>query len=185
MTKQPHIISTGLYLLALLTLPVFAAGCSSDELEAKYPSGYDRTTTGDDIYGERESIFGKEGLKILGGKNDDKNDGSTGIGVNSYLWRASLDTVSFMPLSSADPFGGVIITDWYTPEETPDERFKVNVFILDRQLRSNGVKVKVFRQKARGGVWRDVDVADNTGPQMEEAILTRARQLRVADLAEE
>jgi len=174
-----------LSLAVLLTGVLFViSGCESYKGDAKYPSGYDRTTTGGDIYGQRQSIFGKDGLSILGGK-EEKNDGSNGIGVNSYLWRASLDTVSFMPLASADPFGGVIITDWYIAEEKPDERFKVNIFILDKQLRSDGVKVKVFRQVQKGGKWVDSTVADNTGPQMEEAILTRARQLRVADMGEE
>lgn len=175
-----------LMLFSTLTLSaIFISSCDSYRGEAKYPSGYDRTTTGGDIYGERQSIFGKGGLNILGGKDKEKNDGSNGIGVNSYLWRASLDTVTFMPLASADPFGGVIITDWYTAPEKPDERFKVNIFILDKQLRSDGVKVKVFRQISKGGKWVDSTVADNTGPQMEDAILTRARQLRVADMGEE
>ena len=171
-----------------LMIPFLMGGCGGmPDIggEAKYPSGADRTTTGDDIYGKKESIFGKDGLKLLGGKDDKPTDGSTGIGVNSFLWRASLDTVSFMPLSSADPFGGVIITDWYSPEEKQGERFKVNVFILDRQLRSDGVKVKVFRQVASNGRWVDSRVADNTASQMDEAILTRARQLRVAQLSEE
>jgi len=173
-------------LLACTALTLLLPACESFRGEEKYPSGYDRTTTGGDIYGEKDSIFGKGGFSILGGKDDAKNDGSTGIGVNSFLWRAALDTVSFMPLASADPFGGVIITDWYTPAEKPNERFKVNVFILDRQLRSDGVKVKVFRQyQQKGGRWIDSDVADKTAVQMEDAILTRARQLRVAALTEE
>ena len=170
----------------LLVAPLFAiTSCDSYRGEAKYPSGYDRTTTGNDIYGKQDSIFGKGGLSLLGGKDKESNDGSNGIGVNSYLWRAALDTVTFMPLASADPFGGVIITDWYTAPEKPDERFKVNIFILDKQLRSDGVKVKVFRQISKGGKWVDSTVADNTGPQMEDAILTRARQLRVADMGGE
>ena len=174
--------------LALILLAVTVLfsvnACDSYRGEAKYPSGLDRTTTGNDVYGKKESIFGKDGLTVLGGK-EEKNDGSNGIGVNSYLWRASLDTVSFMPLASADPFGGVIITDWYIAEEKPEERFKVNIFILDKQLRSDGVKVKVFRQVTKGGKWVDSTVADNTATQMEDAILTRARQLRVADMGEE
>lgn len=174
------------FALALLIASIFGVtACESYKGEAKYPTGMDRTTTGGDIYGERESLFGSSGLSLLGGKNKGKNDGSTGIGVNSYLWRASLDTVSFMPLASADPFGGVIITDWYIAQEKPNERFKVNIFILDKQLRSDGVKVKVFRQVKKGGNWVDSTVADNTGPQMEDAILTRARQLRVDGMGEE
>lgn len=172
-------------LLLVLIVALFAINaCSQYKGEAKYPTGADRTTTGGDIYGERESIFGKGGLNF-GGKDEGKDDGSSGIGVNSYLWRASLDTVSFMPLASADPFGGVIITDWYEAEEKPNERFKVNIFILDKQLRSDGVKVKVFRQISKGGKWVDTQVSDNTGPQMEDAILTRARQLRVAAMGAE
>lgn len=175
-----------LFIISFSIVTLFTiSGCESYKGEAKYPSGYDRTTTNGDIYGERQSVFGKGGLNIFGGKDEAKNDGSTGIGVNSYLWRASLDTVSFMPLASADPFGGVIITDWYIAEEKPEERFKVNVFILDKQLRSDGVKVKVFRQIQQGGKWVDSTVADNTGAQMEDAILTRARQLRVADMGGE
>jgi hypothetical protein len=166
---------------ALLLSTLLAAGCNSlPEPEAKYPSGLDRTTTDNDIYGERESIFGKDGLAIFGGKKDDAEDGSTGIGVNSFLWRAALDTVSFMPLASADPFGGVIITDWYSDPATPNERFKVNIFIMDKQLVSTGVEVKVFREVRSGSGWSPSTVADNTAASMEDAILTRARQLRVA-----
>ncbi len=170
--------------IILMTLLVSISACESYKGEAKYPTGHDRTTTGGDIYAQRESVFGEGGLSLLGGKKKE-DDGANGIGVNSYLWRASLDTVSFMPLASADPFGGVIITDWYVAEEKPDERFKVNVFILDKQLRSDGIKVKVFRQANKGGKWVDTTVADNTGPQMEDAILTRARQLRVAEMGGE
>ncbi|CAG0904458.1 unnamed protein product [Cyprideis torosa] len=148
--------------------------------EAKYPTGLDRTTTGDDVYGDKQSILGKDGLAIFGGKKKNADDGSTGIGVNSYLWRASLDTLSFMPLASADPFGGVIITDWYSAPEKPNERFKVNAFILDKQLVSTGIQVKVFRQAKKGGQWFDADVADDMGTKLEDSILTRARQLRVA-----
>ena len=104
------------------------------------------------------------------------------IGVNGFLWRATLDTLAFMPLASADPFGGVIITDWYTAEETPNERFKANVFILDRQLRSTGVQAKLFKQVNKGGRWVDAEVTKESQAQMEDAILTRARQLRHADL---
>ncbi|MCC7305362.1 MAG: DUF3576 domain-containing protein [Alphaproteobacteria bacterium] len=161
---------------SILTL----AACSSVKTEAVYPSGADRGETGGDIYGERQTIWGQGG-GILGGLGVNKGeDGSAGIGVNSYLWRASLETVSFMPLASADPFGGVILTDWYTAPETPDERFKVNVFILGKQLRSDGVRVRVFRQVARKGAWADADVPPDMGRQLEDTILTRARQLRVA-----
>jgi hypothetical protein len=162
------------------------AACGSvPQGEAKYPTGVDRNAAPggqNDIYSKAPSIFGDGGLLSLGRSKDDDHSGQTGLGVNSYLWRASLDTVSFMPLASADPFGGVILTDWYTPPETPNERLKLNVFILDRQLRSSGVQVKVFRQVRKGGDWKDADVANLTARQLEDTILTRARQLRVADM---
>ena len=151
--------------------------------EAKFPSGVDRTTTGDDIYGDKESILGKDGFSLFGKKKKGEA-GETGIGINSYLWRASLDTISFMPLASADPFGGVIITEWYASPEKPNERFKANVFILDKQLVSNGVSVKIFRQERTQAGWTDSAVASDTATKLEDAILTRARQLRVAELDE-
>lgn len=177
--------TTCLSLVAFCALFIVSACDSLPKGEAKFPTGLDRTTTGEDIYGEKESVFGGDGFSIFGGKNKKSaEDGSTGIGVNSFLWRASLDTVSFMPLASADPFGGVIITDWYSSEEKPDERFKLNVFILDKQLVSNGVSVKAFRQVKSRGNWKDSSVTEETARQLEDAILTRARQLRVAQLEE-
>jgi len=124
------------------------------------------------------NIFGGSGSSGGGG-------GGTGIGVNSYLWRATLDTVSFMPLASADPFGGVIITDWYSPPDRPNERFKVNIFILGRELRADGVRASVFRQtRDPGGQWIDAAVDQATGTDLENAILTRARQMRLSTTAE-
>ena len=84
-----------------------------------------------------------------------------------------------MPLSSADPFGGVIITDWYSPPETPSERFKVNIFILDRQLRADGIRVALFRQQRTDNNWLDAKVEKKTATNLENQILVRARQLRV------
>ena len=125
------------------------------------------------------TMFGEGGLFGDSSKGGPDN-GATGVGVNSLLWRASLDTISFMPLVSADPFGGVIITDWYTPPQTPDERFKVNIYILGRALRADGVRASVFRQTNQGGTWADAPVALNTSTDLENAILTRARQLRMS-----
>ncbi len=124
---------------------------------------------------------GKNGGLLESWFGGSKSSGaSSTITVNSYLWRASLDTVSFMPLSSADPFGGVIISDWYSPPETPDERFKVTVYILDRQLRADGLRVAVFRQhRAPAGSWIEARVDEKTGRELENAILKRARQMRL------
>jgi len=156
------------------------AGCSGIKTEAKYPSGLDRNMTGDDIYGKKQSIVGEGG--ILGRKK--KNTGESAIGVNSFLWRATLDTVSFMPLSSADPFGGVILTDWYTDSQKPNERVKINAFVMGRELKADGIRVRTFRQVKRGGTWQDANVSEDTASKLEDAILTRARELRIAHLAD-
>ncbi|GLR79904.1 hypothetical protein GCM10007856_25800 [Azospirillum oryzae] len=131
------------------------------------------------------SLLGTDGGLNLFGKNKrgGDQDSAGGIGVNSFLWRASLDTLSFMPIASADPFGGVILTDWYTPPDSPNERFKVNLYIMDRQLRADGVRVSVFRQQRTGNDWREVAVGPETAGQLEDAVLTRARQLRVSQNA--
>jgi hypothetical protein len=117
------------------------------------------------------------------GGGDDTNQGVAGmpqLGVNSYLWRATLDTLNFMPLASADPVGGVIISDWYAAPEKPDERVKVNVFILDKRLRADALKVAVFRQVRNAAGWADAQVNPDTGVKLENAILSRARELRLS-----
>ncbi|WP_408869763.1 DUF3576 domain-containing protein [Crenalkalicoccus roseus] len=104
--------------------------------------------------------------------------GGTGLGVNAYLWRATLDTLSFMPLASADPFGGTIITDWYAPPSAPGERFRAQAYVMGRQLRSDGVRVQVFRQVQNGTQWVDAPVAAATNSELEDKVLARARELR-------
>ena len=127
----------------------------------------------------RGKITGEEGWAILGGSDKESSSGGA-IGVNSYLWRATLDTISFMPLTSADPFGGTIITDWYEDPKTPGERFKVNAIILDKTLRADGVRVTLFKQKLIKGGWRDQAVDGKLTRILEDTILTRARELKVA-----
>ena len=105
---------------------------------------------------------------------------SPSMGVNAYLWRASLETLDFMPLEQVDPFGGVIVTDYYASAEAPEERFKANVYILDTGLRADALKVSIFKQENAGGQWRDANVDADTARQIENAILTRARQLYIA-----
>ncbi len=133
-------------------------------------------------------------LAGCGGNNDMPDDapGATAIasqsgrmtlGVNTYLWHASLDTLSFLPVQSADPFGGVIITDWYSAPENPNERMKVTVYILDRRLRADGIKIAVFRQTHSADGWIDAQVNPDTATKLEDAILVRARQLRLASRA--
>ena len=102
----------------------------------------------------------------------------TQIGVNSYLWRAAVDTLSFAPLVTADSNGGVIVTDWYTNPNSPGERVKLTVSIIDQDLRADALKVAASRQVNQGGVWVDAPVAAATVQKLEDIILTRARDLR-------
>jgi hypothetical protein len=102
------------------------------------------------------------------------------LGVNSYLWRATLDTLNFMPLASADPVGGVVISDWYAAPDKPDEHVKVTVYILDKRLRADAVKVSVFRQVRNANGWTDTAVNADTGIKLENAILARAREIRLS-----
>ena len=100
--------------------------------------------------------------------------------VNRFLWRATLDTISFMPVAAADPYGGVIITDWLATPENPNERFKLTVYILDSALRADAIKVAVFRQTLRvSGIWADAAVDPESSIRIENTILSRARQLRL------
>jgi hypothetical protein len=100
------------------------------------------------------------------------------LGVNTFLWRASLETIGFMPISQADENGGVITTDWFVNPQTPGERVRVTVFVLDKDLRADAIRVNAWRQEARQGLWVDVPVRAGTVQKLEEAILARARQIR-------
>lgn len=124
-------------------------------------------------------------LPFTGSGGGGGGDAEVGIGVNTFLWRATLDTLSFMPLSEIDPFGGVIITDWYASPEQPSERFKATVYILDSRLRADALSVQLFKQvRGEDGLWNDASVDPATRIQIENAILTRARQLRIAQIGD-
>lgn len=163
---------------ALAAATLLVAGCSGlsthtetmDEVrQREHPSG---------------SIFGGDsGLELFGSgkKRSAAAQENSGIGVNDLLWRATLDTLKFLPLPvPPDPFGGVIVYDWYTPPDRPNERFKVNAFILDRQLRADAIRVSVFKQVRDGSGWRDAGNDQEQATTIEDAILTRARQMRIA-----
>jgi hypothetical protein len=159
------------------------SACSGLKVEDNYPTvvpGTDNKFAPRDQV-EKGGVFGEEGLMGLFGGKKEEGGGGGGIGVNALLWRASLDTINFMPVASADPFGGVIITDWFAPAETPNERFKMNIYILGRELRADGVKAAVFRQRRdAAGNWADAAVEARTSTDVENAILARARQIRQA-----
>ena len=108
----------------------------------------------------------------------------TTIGVNAYLWRAALDTVSFAPIAQTDSNGGVIVTDWHVNPNLTTERVKITVAILDQDLRADALRVSVQRQQNRGGQWVDAPVEAATVQKLEDIILTKARDLRRAAIAE-
>jgi hypothetical protein len=106
------------------------------------------------------------------------------MAVNAFLWRASLDTVSFIPVNSADPIGGFISTDWYLDPENPNERIKMNVYIKDRRLRADAISVSVFREIKVSEGWVKADVNPDTAKLVEASILTKARELRIGSLGD-
>ncbi|MEM1147832.1 MAG: DUF3576 domain-containing protein, partial [Pseudomonadota bacterium] len=134
------------------------------------------------------AVFGALALTgcVFGGGGDDNVEERVvediAGGANPYLWRATLDTLNPLPLVSADPFGGTIIYDWHAFESAADERVKATVYILDSRLRADGVKVSVFRQVNQDGIWADAAVDPETGIQLENAILARARNLKASEL---
>jgi uncharacterized protein DUF3576 len=156
------------------------AGCGSTKPNPTDPGyiGYlgpgGGSMPGGSVLGESTLVFGTGKSK----PGDTAQGGGGALGVNAYLWRGALDTLSFMPLASADPFGGVIITDWYTPPVSSGERFKATAYILGRELRSDGVRVTIFRQVLQNGQWVDSGVSPVTVGEIENKVLSRARELR-------
>jgi hypothetical protein len=123
------------------------------------------------------------GVGVDPSKDNKQQEAGTALGVNAFLWRGALDTLSFMPLAFADPFGGVIITDWYAPPTANGERFKATAYILGRQLRADGVRVTIFRQVRDGDQWVDTPVSPGTVSDIENKVLARARELRAQQAA--
>lgn len=175
------------FLLATLFSPLLLAACDTeltkdndiqDARDTAYPQAdIDRQRT---RWGK---LSGEEGITLGGAGDDDSSGGNNPLGVNSFLWRATLDTLAFLPLASPDPFGGVITTDWYEDPEARGERFKVNALILDRNLRASSLKITVFRQtRNKMGQWEDAAVDATMGRKLEDTVLTRARQMRVQQL---
>ncbi len=128
-----------------------------------------------------ERPFGPTVGDVFGGGGPTKASANRpGIGVNAFLWRATLDTMAFMPLANADPWGGVVNYDWYSDPATPNERFKATVFILDTRLRADALNVTVTKEvRDASGQWVAARVAAQTETDLENAILTKARQLNL------
>ncbi len=163
-------------LFPLVALVAFTACSGNENVRPVAESEYNDYRT----QGDRGKLGGDGGLVFGIGKGTGSggNQDGAALGVNAYLWRGALDTLAFMPLASADPFGGVIITDWYQPPSAAGERFKATAYILGRQLRADGVRVSVFRQVQQNGQWVDAAVSRTTTGEIENKVLARARELR-------
>lgn len=161
-------------LAGLLCLCACGSGNVRPVAEDEYQDPRYKDATQGRLFGDSGLVFGVGKGANSGGRAEE----GAALGVNAYLWRGALDTLGFMPLASADPFGGVIITDWYQPPSGAGERFKATAYILGRQLRADGVRVNVFRQVLQGGQWVDVPVSAATTGEIENKVLARARELR-------
>ena len=129
---------------------------------------------------DEETFVGQLFRNVTGFGDKKESTGGGGIGVNTLLWRATLDTLSFMPLVSADPFGGVIITDWYADSEISKEKFKIVAYIIGTELRVDGIKVSVFKKiKDKNGDWVDKKSSALLQNKIEDAILTKARKYKI------
>tara|TARA_B100000963_G_C22526772_1_gene625684 strand:- start:449 stop:943 length:495 start_codon:yes stop_codon:yes gene_type:complete len=156
----------------MLTILLGLAACSGETpIAEKKP--------GSIVTGRAEQGVSMSDLMGLNGKNN-----SLGLPINALLWRASLDIMSTIPLDDVDTFGGTIVTEWYQLNELSDERIKITAFVLDRELRADGIRVIVYVQKRVGNSWQDNGTDSKMGEKMEELILTRAREIRAYGIAE-
>ena len=153
------------------------AGTNDAMLDAQLSDAENRLRTGG-------GLFGKGGLEVGWGKdrkNEQSNVTSIGMPINPYLWRGSLETISFMPLLSADPFGGVIITDWYTDQNNTKQRCKLNIFIKGVEMKTDNLKVNSFCQTlSKENNWVDEKIDDNNNRQLENAILNKAKKIKLS-----
>lgn len=165
-------------LVAALAVSLSACSNATIEKAETNPLPHDMT--------KGEGLFsGKSGNLLDIFRDDDKDEAPSvaRIGVNGYLWRSTLETLDFLPISSADSAGGVVLTDWYNNPEKPGERVKVNVYILGTTLRPQNLKVALFKQVKSESGWSDVAGSQTTAAQLEETILTGARRLKVKEQA--
>ncbi len=161
-----------------VSLSLFLASCASKPLETKdLPQSREDRRKEDfgKLFGPEFLVFGKPTNMQYG----EIPGGGTAMRVNIHLWKATLETLSFMPLSSADAVGGVIVTDWYSSATSPTERLKITVYIQDRQLRADAIKVTLHKETHKGGHWVAATSDDTTARQLEDIILSKARDLKI------
>jgi hypothetical protein len=157
--------------ISIISLSLVLSSCSDIKGEQNFPKSDEVKRQ------ERGGKLGDEGgikLNLFGGNNEDSS-----LGVNSFLWRAALDAVAKMPIQSTDAVGGTIITDWYFMENNPNMRYRINILVLDSKLHANAVRANIFRQRKNGSEWIDEPQSDADNRELEDIILTKARDLRV------
>ena len=173
----PFHISLSIALVSVL------AACGSHDIEGSYPDkGNGATEESGSLFDNFSFGFGGNDAASETAAPDSPSSPSTptGLAVNADLWRAALDTLSFMPIATADPIGGVIATDWYNDPNTPGERVKINVVILGLELRADALSVSLFREKRINDRWASVAGNRQTGRQLENIMLGRARDFKMA-----
>jgi len=177
--EKNYFLKTIIPIVFVVLLSLFLSACTTqmpDWLDA------DASKERREAKEAKNKVTGKiqDTLALIGGSGDDSS--SARIGVNALLWRATLNTISFMPLDSADPFGGIITTEWYIDPSNLNERFKITAYILDKRLRADGIKIVVFRQIKENGEWINTTVNKDTAEKIEIQILTSARQMRQSNI---
>ena len=167
-------ISVRIFSLFLI-IPLFisVAGCSGSGFKTPEPEAAPVSVlTGKPQGTPVSELFGQN------------NQGSGGMPVNALLWRAALDIASFVPLDDIDTFGGSIVTEWYVPEDQTNQRLKLAVFVVGRELRSDAIQVRAYVQNRDGDDWTNAGRDADLGRKLENLILTRARELRAAGVSE-
>jgi len=163
------------YLILILIAGLTA--CSSLEPRTDVPAT-DKEDPGSFITGRSESGVSLSDITGLSNKQ------SSGIPINALLWRASLDITSILPIDDIDVFSGTLITDWYSLPSQPSEQIKLAVFVLDKELRSDAIRVVVYVQSRKGDVWKDAGIDPELATRLENLILTRARELRASSVTQ-
>ncbi len=174
--------STWRTFLSVLAVPaLLVAGCGGGENTDPFPQGPAGRAPDGSVFGDGggtvDNLLSGEAFGL------GQEEGGSALPVNKFLWQASLDTLSFLPLASTDPFTGVIATDWGAAPNQPGERFKVTAYMLSPALAASSLRVAVYREVRDGsGAWVAAAVDPQTPRQLEDAILTRARQIRIAEI---
>ncbi|PPR47864.1 MAG: hypothetical protein CFH19_00231 [Alphaproteobacteria bacterium MarineAlpha5_Bin9] len=155
----------------------FRAGSDPEDMKIQMQDAQNRLRAGGGLLGKKPADI----LSLGGDNKSSANVAAVGLPINPYLWRGSLETISFMPLMSADPFAGIIITEWYTDQQNDNERCKLNIFVKGVELKTENLSVSSFCQNLNAnGNWVDQKVNDENNTKLENAILNKAKKLRLS-----